>query len=83
MMSEFLKLSHFVDQHGMPEVQVRSRWIKAGLDPQWLAAPQFFLQIRLKQDFITSTLDQGHCIFFGNHAIYLFGDKNIGLIIPI
>jgi hypothetical protein len=33
------------------------------------------LQIRLEQDFIASTLDQGHCIFFGNHAIYLFGDK--------
>ena len=33
-MAELLKLPHFLDQHGVTDVQIRPRRIEARLDPQ-------------------------------------------------
>ncbi len=70
---EILELAHLVDQHGMTEVQIRRGRIEAGLDSQRLAAANFFLQFSLEQYFITTAFYLLHCIFLGNHAIYLSG----------
>ena len=48
-MAEFLELPHLVDEHRVPEMQIRRGGIEARLDAQRLAASSFRQQLRLEQ----------------------------------
>ena len=72
-MAKILEVPELVDQHRVPEMQIRSRWIKAGLDPQRPAALQLVNQFRLDQQFFRPALDQLQVFFTSAHAnLYRF-----------
>ena len=67
-MAELLERPHLVDQHGVPEVQVRRGGVEAGLDAQWLAALQLLQQLGLDQQLGAAALDLGQLFFNRNHS---------------
>ena len=62
-MPQLLELAQLVDQHCVPEVQVRRGRIETGLDAQRLAALQLGHQFRLDKNFLCATLDQRQLLF--------------------
>ena len=59
-MPELLELAHLVDQHRVPEMQIRCRGVEARLDAQRHAARQFALELGGQQHFVRAArqLDQ-------------------------
>jgi hypothetical protein len=53
-----LKLAHFVEQHGMAQVQIRSSRVETGFDPQRSTQLQTRLQIGKLDDFLRATANQ-------------------------
>jgi hypothetical protein len=58
VVAEILEVPQLVDQHGMPEMQVRCGRIEAGLDAQGPAGLQLFDEFGLDQQFVGAALDQ-------------------------
>ena len=56
-MPELLELAHLVEQHRVPEMQVRRRRIESRLDLERTAALQLLLELRACQHFAGATLE--------------------------
>ena len=56
-MTELLELAHFVQQHRVPEVQIRRGRIEAGLDAQRHAASELAAQVRGGEHFVRTTFE--------------------------
>ena len=54
---EVLELAHLVEQHGVPEVQVRRRRVETGLDAQRTSRLQARLQFVGLDDLVGTTAD--------------------------
>jgi hypothetical protein len=59
-MSEPLECAHFVDEHGVAEVQIRRGRIEAGFDAQGRTALQFAFELRGQQQLMRAARDLGH-----------------------
>ncbi len=62
-MAQLLELTQLVDQHRVPQVQVRGGRVEAGLDAQRLAALELLNQFRLDQYFFRTALDKRQLLF--------------------
>lgn len=62
-MTQFLEVTQLVDEHGMAQVQVRRRRVKARLHAKRLSLLQFLDQFGLDQQLIRTALDQRQRIF--------------------
>ena len=58
--AKLLERTHLVDQHGMPEVQIRRGRIEAGFDAQGRTALQFAFELRGQQQLMRAARDLGH-----------------------
>ncbi len=61
--AEILKAAHFVNQHRVPEMQIRRGRVETGLDTQRLAPAQLGEQLGLEQDFGGAALEFGELLF--------------------
>ena len=70
LVPQLLKLAQFLDQHRMPQVQVRGGGVETGLDRQRHAGlerlRQFLFQFLLDQDLDGAALDDGHLFCYGH-----------------
>ena len=53
-MTEFLKLAHLVDQHRVPDMQVRRRRVETCLNNQWLALLELGRQPTVRQHLVAA-----------------------------
>ncbi|MCY1457932.1 hypothetical protein D9M71_752680 [compost metagenome] len=67
-MPEVLELPQLINKHGVPEVQVRSGRVEAGLDAQRLATLELGDQLIFHEDFIRTALDQRELLFDRLHC---------------
>ncbi|MNP42704.1 hypothetical protein D3C76_1364890 [compost metagenome] len=58
LVTELLELAQLVDQHGVPQVQIRGSRVEACLDTQRLATLELFDQLGLDQQFFRTTFNQ-------------------------
>ncbi|MNO92590.1 hypothetical protein D3C76_841710 [compost metagenome] len=58
LVTKLLELAQLVDQHGVPQVQIRGSRVEACLDPQRLATLELFDQLGLDQQFFRTTFNQ-------------------------
>ncbi len=61
-MPQLLELPHFVEQHGVPEMQIGRRRIEAGFHAQRLTSVQLANQIRFGQQVLRTTLELGESL---------------------
>src|SRR3990167_8475156 len=52
-----------INEHGVPEVQIRRRRIKTGLNTQRLTELELFNQLSVNQNLFRATLDQRQLLF--------------------
>jgi hypothetical protein len=52
VMAQILELAQLVDEHRMPQVQIRRGGVEARLDPQGPARPELLCQVPLEQDLV-------------------------------
>ena len=57
-MAQLLKMTQFVDDHGVPQVQIRGGRIHAQLYPQGPAGFEFLDQFCLNQQFVAAAPNQ-------------------------
>ena len=68
-MTQVLKLAHFIDDNGMPDMQIRGGWGETHLDTQRFAGFQFLLQVFNLDDFFCTPRDQFKGMFYICHTI--------------
>jgi hypothetical protein len=68
-MSKILEMAQLVDQHGMPEMQIRRRGIESRLDPQRPSGLQPVKQFGFDQQFFRAPPDLPELFFHRAHAI--------------
>jgi hypothetical protein len=62
-MALLLELTHLVEQHSVPEVQVRARWIEARFDLEGPSSVQALEQLRLDVQVDHTALELGELRF--------------------
>ncbi len=66
---ELLELPHFIEQHGVTQVQVRRGRIESGLDMQRFAALQFGNQLTFREQFLRAALELGQLFVEVHHVV--------------
>ena len=59
LVAELLELAHLVEQHRVPEMQIRRGRVESRLHLERTAAPQLLLKLRSRQHFAGATLELG------------------------
>ena len=57
MVPELLELPHLVEQHGVPEMQIRSGGIEPRLHPKGLAPRELAAQVLFQDELVGATVD--------------------------
>ena len=64
-MTVLLELAHLVDEHGVPQMQIWRRRVKARFDDQWTTACEFAHQVSLGEDFLRTAAQFGQLLGHG------------------
>ena len=69
--SQFLKMAHFLHNHGMAEVQIRGRGVEANLHFERGSAGKLFPELAIVNNLRSASLDEGHLLVYIYHRFQI------------